>query len=153
MRKRTTRYGSWAGAGNLLIGLWLVLVLLDMASAETLSETPQDMAECATIEEDAERLKCYGNLAGRKSRNIEPVKESAQRALERHGEKASYFSRLWELDEETRHGKYAIELHRSAYILPFTYNVSPNVDAVREADPDKDLFAFNSWAFSREGIP
>ena len=43
MRRRTTRYGSWAGAGNLLIGLWLVLVLLDMASAETLSETSQDM--------------------------------------------------------------------------------------------------------------
>jgi phospholipase A1 len=139
MRRRTMRYGSWAGAGNVLIGLWLVLVLLGLASAETLSETSQDMAECAKIEEDAERLKCYDSLAGRKSSNIEPVKESAERALEGKGEKVSYFSQLWDLDEETRRGKYAIKLHRSTYILPFTYNVSPNVDAVREADPDKDL--------------
>ncbi len=75
-----------------MIGLWLVLVLLDMASAETLSETSQDMAECAKIEEDAERLKCYDILAGRKSSNTEPVKESAERALEGKGEKASYLS-------------------------------------------------------------
>lgn len=139
MRRRTTRYRSWAGAGSLLVGLWLVLVLSDMASAETLSETTQDMAECAKIEDDAERLKCYDRLAGRKSRDIEPAKESAGRALEGKEEKASYFSRLWELDEGTRRGKYAIKLHQSTYILPFTYNISPNVDALREADPDKDL--------------
>src|SRR4030043_111195 len=139
MRRRTTRYGSWAGAGSLLVGLWLVLVLSDMATEETLSETTQDMAECAKIEDDAERLKCYDKPAGQKSRNIEPVKESAERALEGKEEKASYFSRLWELDEGTRRGKYAIKLHRSTYILPFTYNESPNVDTVREADPDEDL--------------
>jgi phospholipase A1 len=139
MNRRTTRYGYWAGAGNLLIGLWLVLVLLDMASAETLSETSQDMAECAKIEDDAERLKCYDKLAGQKAKDIELVKESAERAPEGKGEKASYFSRLWELDEGTRRGKYAIKLHRSTYVLPFTYNESPNVDAVREANPDKDL--------------
>jgi hypothetical protein len=111
-----------AGAGNFLIGLWLVLVLLGMASAGELSETSQDMGECATIEDDAERLECYDKLAGRKS-----------------GEKGSYFSQLWELDEGARRRKYAIKLHRSTYVLPFTYNESPNVDAVREADPDEDL--------------
>jgi phospholipase A1 len=139
MRRRTTRYGSWAGAGSLLVGLWLVLVLSDMASAETDSEISQDMDECAKIEDNAERLKCYDNLAGQKSRNIEPAKESAERAPEGKEEKASYFSRLWELDEGARREKYALKLHRSTYVLPFTYNVSPNVDAVREADPDKDL--------------
>jgi phospholipase A1 len=139
MRRRTTRYGSWACAGSLLVSLWLVLVLLDMASAETLSETSQDMAECAKIEDDAERLKCYDKLAGQKSRDIEPAKESAERTLEGKEGKASYFSRLWELDEGTHRRKYAIKLHRSTYVLPFTYNVSPNIDAVQEADPDKDL--------------
>jgi phospholipase A1 len=111
-----------AGAGNFLIGLGFVLVLLGMASADELSETSQDMGECATIEDDDERLKCYDNLAGRKSE-----------------EKGSYFSQLWELDEGARRRKYAIKLHRSTYVLPFTYNESPNVDAVREADPDEDL--------------
>ena len=131
--------GILAGAGHFLIGLWLVLLLLSMAAGEALSETSQDMAECAKIENDAERLKCYDRLTGRKSQDMTPVKESAERAAEAKGEKASYFSRLWELDEETLRGKYAIKLHRSTYVLPFTYNASPNVDAVREADPDKDL--------------
>ena len=102
MRRRTTRCESWAGAGSLLVGLWLVLVLSDMASAETVSEISQDMDECAKIEDDAERLKCYDNLAGQKSRNIEPAKESAEKAPEEKREKPSYLSRLWELDEETR---------------------------------------------------
>jgi len=125
--------------GNVLIGLWLVPLFVGMASGEELSETFQDMAECATIEDDAERLKCYDKLTGRKSGDTAPVKGSAERAPEGKEEKGSYFSRLWELDEEARRGKYAIKLHRSTYVLPFTYNESPNVDAVREADPDKDL--------------
>jgi len=142
MRRRTTRYGSWAGAANLLIGLWLVLILLNMASAETLSETSQDMAECAKIEDDAERLKCYDKLAGQKSRNIEPVKESAEKAPEEKGEKPSYLSRLWELDEETRSEGFAISPHRSNYILPFTYNKSPNVAVIQEAHPEDDVKKF-----------
>jgi phospholipase A1/A2 len=111
-----------AGTGDFLICLGLVLVLLSMASADESSETSQDMVECATIEDDEERLKCYDKLAGRKSR-----------------EKGSYFSQLWELEEGAPRGKYTIKLHRSTYVLPFTYNESPNLDAVREADPDEDL--------------
>jgi len=111
-----------AGAGKFLVCLWLVLILLGMASADELSKISHDMDECAIIEDDDERLKCYDRLAGRKS-----------------GEKSSYFSQLWDLDEEARRRKYAIKLHRSTYVLPFTYNESPNVDAAREADPDEDL--------------
>lgn len=139
MKRRIVRYGSWAGVGNLLFSLWLILVLLGMASAEALSETPRDMTECASVEDDAERRKYYNKLAGRKSGNIAPVNESVEKAPEEKVEKASYFSRLWELDEEIRRGEYVIRPHRSTYILPFTYNESPNVAAVREADPDKDL--------------
>jgi phospholipase A1 len=111
-----------AGAGNFLIGLWFVLVLLGTASADDLSGTSMNMAECATIEEEGERLKCYDKLAGWKS-----------------VEKGSYFSQLWELDEGSRRRKHAIKIHRSSYVLPFTYNESPNIDAIREADPDEDL--------------
>jgi phospholipase A1 len=139
MKRRTSRYGPRAGVGTLLISLWIVLILLHAVSAETLSEMSHDMAECAKIEDDGERLKCYDKITGRESSNIEPAKESVERPPEEKAEKASYFSRLWELDEETRRGKYPIKIHRSNYVLPFTYNESPNVDAVREADPDKDL--------------
>lgn len=139
MKRRTPRYGHWASAGNFLISWWLVLILLGMASADALSETFRDTAECAKIEDDADRQKCYNKLASRKSGNIAPVNESAEKAPEGKEEKASYFSRLWELDKETRRTKSAFTPHRSTYILPFTYNNLPNVAAVREADPDKDL--------------
>jgi phospholipase A1 len=139
MKRRTSHYGPLVGVGNLLISLWIVLILLHTVSAETLSETSQDMAECAKIEDDAERLKCYDKITGRKSRDIEPVKESVERPPEEKGEKASYFSQVWELDEKARRGEHPIKIHRSNYVLPFTYNESPNARAVREADPDKDL--------------
>ncbi|MDH4267665.1 MAG: phospholipase A, partial [Deltaproteobacteria bacterium] len=53
--------------------------------------------------------------------------------------KGSFFSRLWELDEETRRDEYAIKPYRSNYVLPFTYNDSPNDAPIREADPNKKL--------------
>jgi phospholipase A1 len=139
MKMGTSRRGPSAGVGNLLTGLWLVLILLSTASADTLSEPSQDMAGCARIEDDAERLKCYDTISGRKSRDSEPVKQSAKRSPEEKEKKASYFSELWELDETAPRGKLAIKPHRSNYVLPFTYNTSPNVDAAREADPDEDL--------------
>ncbi len=139
MRRRSKHYEPWGGVGNLLIGLWLVPVLLGMASAETVTEPSQDMSECAKIDDDADRLKCYDALAGRKSREIEPAKESAEKAPEKQKEEASYFSRLWDLDEEGRLRKFAIKFHRSNYFLPITYNTSPNVDVLREDDPDKDI--------------
>jgi len=126
----------------LLMGLWFVLVLSSMVSAEALSATSRDIAECAKIEDDAERLKCYDNLARPKSGNIVPADKPAEKAQEDQegqGKQVSYFSRLWEMDEETRRGQFAITPHRSNYILPFTYNTSPNVAAVRESDPDKDV--------------
>jgi phospholipase A1 len=36
-------------------------------------------------------------------------------------------------------GRFPISPYRSNYILPYTYNASPNYEAVREADPGKDL--------------
>ncbi len=139
MKRRTSHYGPWAGVGTLLISLWIVLILLPKVSAETLSGMSRDMAECAKIEDDSERLKCYDKITGRESGDIEPAKESVGIPPEEKAEKPSYFSRLWELDEESRRGKYPVKMHRSNYVLPFTYNESPNVRAVREADPDKDL--------------
>lgn len=51
----------------------------------------------------------------------------------------SFFTQLWELDENTRRGSYTITPHRSNYILPYTYNFNPNEAVLREAEPGKDL--------------
>jgi phospholipase A1 len=85
---------------------------------------------CREIKEDARRLECYDTGAGRAPDGSPP---------EKTGEQNLYFSKLWELDEETRRQQFTIRPHRSIYALPFTYNDSPNVEAVREANPEKEL--------------
>jgi len=54
-------------------------------------------------------------------------------------EEPSYLSRLWELDTESRLRKFAITPYRSNYILPVTYNTTPNEGPIREADPGKEV--------------
>ena len=134
-------------ASSLRVGAFLIYALSSLLLLGTVSvqaaDLPQNMAECAAIENDAERLKCYDQLAGRKLQedggghrvNGERVNEKTPKVKEEE----SYFSRLWELDPETRGGKFAIRPHRSNYILPLTYNFSPNAAAVQEDDPDKDV--------------
>ncbi len=51
----------------------------------------------------------------------------------------SYFTRLWELDKEARKGKRGVTYHRSNYALAFSYNSSPNLAPLQEADPTKTL--------------
>ena len=55
------------------------------------------------------------------------------------GEKPSYFTRLWELDEENRRDKFAFTPYRSNYILAFSSNSSPNVEVFQEVDPGRTL--------------
>jgi phospholipase A1 len=53
--------------------------------------------------------------------------------------KPSYFTKLWELDEAGRRDKFAFTPYRTTYILPFSYNSSPNSEVFREADPARTL--------------
>lgn len=128
---------SFFTARNLWIGAVSVLLFLAAAPAEGLSEISPELAECSKIEDNAERLKCYDNLAGRTPKEPAPALKSGEEPPQEKGKKFSYFSQLWELEPETRRGKYPISLYRSNYFLPFTYNTSPNYDAVRAADPGK----------------
>jgi phospholipase A1/A2 len=123
----------------LLIGFVLVFFPLATASPGALSDPASNLGNCAKTEDDGERLKCYDNLAGRKSKEPSPAEESAKKPPPEGAKRFSYFSQLWELEPETRRGKYSISPHRSNYILPYTYNTSPNYEAVRAADPGKDL--------------
>jgi phospholipase A1/A2 len=53
--------------------------------------------------------------------------------------KLSYFTRLWQLDKEARKGQPGVTFHRSSYALAFSYNSSPNLAPLQEADPTKTL--------------
>ena len=51
----------------------------------------------------------------------------------------SYLSRLWELEEEPGRRRSAITPYRGNYILPVTYNSSPNDGPARISDPGKEM--------------
>jgi phospholipase A1/A2 len=117
----------------------IIFLFLAATSTEGFSDTPSDLAECSKIEDNGERLKCYDQLAGRKPKEPVGALRAGEKPLPGQEKKPSYFSRIWELEPETRTGRFPISPYRSNYILPYTYNSSPNYDAVRAADPSKDL--------------
>lgn len=54
-------------------------------------------------------------------------------------EAPSYLSRLWELDRGSRSRTSAITPYRSNYILPLTYNRTPNESPFLKSDPGKEM--------------
>jgi len=117
----------------------LVFTLLGMVPMPVLADAPGGRVQYAKIEQDAERFRSCDQPAGGQSAENAPAVELSEKIPEEKTEKSFYLSRLWELDQGTRRDQYAITPYRSNYILPFTYNDSPNIEAVREADPNKDL--------------
>lgn len=116
-----------------------ILAMLFLSSEEVTAAAEDALIECVDIEDNTARLQCYDRKAGR-SMKLSPASEgvSEKSARDKVGV-TSYLTRLWELDEENRQGKYTLKAHYSNYILPITYNASPNVERVREDDPDRDL--------------
>jgi phospholipase A1 len=119
--------------------LSLVLALsLTTAGVASGSNPSGGWNECETILDNTERLKCFDELSGRESERSFVLPEGEDRERE-ESEGPSYLSELWELDEESRQRKYAVTPYRSNYILPVTYNSTPNQGPIREADPGKEV--------------
>jgi len=55
------------------------------------------------------------------------------------GEAPSYLTRLWGLDNTSRNWTFPISPYRSNYILPYTYNTSPNQGTAQVAEPGREL--------------
>ena len=91
------------------------------------------LLDCSRIEDDAERLACYDEVLGRKSREVAPADEQPQDKRHPPAGNGSYLSQLWDLDEDTPRDKYVIRTHRSNYMLPLAHNSSPNEDPIQDA--------------------
>ena len=110
---------------DLLPGAGVLALVLSLAAGGAAGANRSDgWNECAKIADDAQRLRCFDDRFGRS-----PAETEAP----------SYLSRLWELDTESRLRKFAITPYRSNYILPVTYNTTPNEGPIREADPGTEV--------------
>jgi len=114
------------------------MALLFLMAPAARADVPKHIGDCVNIEESTKRLKCYDDLAGRKAAPIEPADAAVSGTKPESQAKLSYLERLWELNKESRRGKFSISPHRSNYILPITYVDSPNEQIIRETDPGKE---------------
>jgi len=110
--------------GKSFINFIFISMLIVIPTSNIRADDQHDLTDCLKIENDEKRLKCYDDIA--RSESDKPVK-------------ASYLSKLWELDKEVPRNKYSFMPHRSSYILPFAHNNSPNKEPIQEASPDMDV--------------
>ncbi len=139
---------KWMGILVLFVGM-----VGGISSRLVWAEQTRTLEQCICIEDDDLRLQCYDRLAGRSSK--ESVAEAHKAvsagnstiASDPQGhvkdEGLSYLTRHWELDESKTRGRFTFMPHRDNYIMPFTYNASPNrePDHTGEVDTVKDAEA------------
>lgn len=98
---------------------------------------------CADINDDALRLRCYDEAAGRKPKQTDSsdaaVTQSEAQQAPVAGSGVSVLSRMWQLDDESRRRRFAIMPHRQNYILPYTYNFNQEKATYEKANPGTEI--------------
>jgi phospholipase A1/A2 len=120
---------------NLIYSLTLFLMALFLLYGSAMADIADNMAECAKITDDIERLKCFDDLTGRKkpfghSTPVKQAEDTSSRIINR----ASVMSRQWELDSLSRKRSSIIRIHHPNYILPLAYNAQPNREPALDMD-------------------
>lgn len=113
----------------------LLAVLIGILGSPTTVEAAESFDACAAIDDDAERLRCYDEAAGRKPRELVSTDDS----LNQLPKEPSYLSKKWQLDKESRKKRLAIVPYRANYILPFSYNFTQNKQVYEAADPEDKI--------------
>ena len=117
---------------KILISFFFTLCLVCIPAGDLWADLQNSLCGCAAIKDDALRLKCYDEIAGR-------IKPSEPEPVPPVKHKPSYLSRLWEQDKDPSRGKFAIKMHRSNYLLPISYNWSPNGTPVEAVSPGREV--------------
>jgi phospholipase A1 len=120
---------------HLLLAGMLLAGLLGMQGSPAPVEAAASFDACAAVEDDAARLRCYDEAAGRRPRESVGAADSQ---AQQHKE-PSYLSKKWQLDKESRKDRLAIVPYRANYLLPYTYNFSQNKQVYEAVDPGADI--------------
>ena len=132
----------WLCDGRLLysifiLAIWTVFFLHPSVAAAQMNDR---LTDCAKIDDNAERLQCFDELAGRKN----PVPQAAEaqtptmpvaKETSSEPDNLSVMTRQWDLDPQNRRNSFVLRPYRMNYLLPVAYNSSPNDEANLEYDP------------------
>ena len=119
-----------------LTGALLLLLLVPFQGSR--AEISGKLGECAAIENDVARLRCFDQLTGRKKPAAESP-TSSQRAetgkeTPADNEEPSVMSRHWDLDPKSRENRSIIRAHRPNYMLPVAYNSTLNQEPMPDTE-------------------
>ncbi len=121
-----------------LRGTVLLAVLLWATAAAPAEESPnaQALRGCAELDDARPRLRCYDIVNERAPDVEEEASENRTVDVEASSAPApSPLARRWELTARTERGPFVITPYKPTYLLPISYNASPNNAPYQEADP------------------
>ncbi len=127
----------------------LIVLALICSPAATAQVPAPALVRCAEMTDDAKRLACYDELAGRAQGaaraaegNIAPPPSPAIPAAAAGAATPSALSARWELEPATREGLFGLRAHKQNYFLPVRWTDRPNNTPFRpgvDAAPSGDL--------------
>ena len=91
----------------MLIAAFVLASLCGTQGYPALAAAAVSLDDCAKIDDDAARLRCYDEAAGRKPKEA-PARITSAEPAPAQPSKPSYLSMKWQLDEESRKGRFAI---------------------------------------------
>jgi phospholipase A1/A2 len=123
---------------HFLLAGFLLVFFCGIPGYPAVAATAGSMDGCAKIDDDAARLRCYDEAAGRKPKEA-PARTTPAPPAPGQPAKYSYLSWKWQLDEESRRNRYAIMPYRANYLLPYTYNFTQNKQLYQAIDPNIEI--------------
>ena len=121
---------------TILICLFL---LFSISISNVWAENRSSLFDRSQIENCEGTQACSNETDRPKPDNATPLVGQPSDTPEHNASNDSYLSNRWELDDEKPRDKYVIMTHRSNYMLPFSYNDSPNREPFEEASNDLDV--------------
>lgn len=135
-------FKRWQSSGMLLGGMLFLAIGsgIFLGPSVVNAEINDRLADCSKIEDDAARLQCFDELAGRKNpapqaANTATVTMPVAKEASPEKDKPSVMTRQWDLDPADRRHSFVIRPYRMNYFLPVAYNSSPNDETNLEYDP------------------
>jgi phospholipase A1 len=122
----------------LLLAALVLALLCGTQGYPALASAAASLDDCAKIDDDAARLRCYDEAAGRKPTDA-PARVTPAEPAPEEPRKPSYLSMKWQLDEESRKGRFAITPYKQNYLLPYTYNFTQNKELYAAANPGTEI--------------
>jgi phospholipase A1 len=125
--------------GKCLIIIFFVSLFIFISTKCIFADDQCNVIDCSQIENAEDRLACYDKIARQKSAKATVAGAQSDKMPESNSVKESYLSKLWELNEDKSRDKYVLMMHRSNYILPFSYNSSPNREPFQANSTGEDI--------------